>query len=173
MFEAIDNVEVLGEIPKTVTELMDLVLHENRKILLLIDDFQQQFFSSSVMAECYTRLSHHAQIDCCAIIQNAFPSKVSSSTNYFQDIWRNCTCYLVFRTPGDSQYLNNISLKLFGKGKSGYLSDCMQTMSNLLGARAYLYLDLDVEKVSTLQYPVRSLLVKEGNFPSPILFKCP
>lgn len=172
-FNQIPNLEILPEIPNSIEDLTALAVHQGQRYLLLIDDYQNEFFSSPVIAACFTRLSHHSGIDVAAICQNAFPSKVAGGAKYFNDIWRNTNCFFLFRNPSDVQCLNNLSLKIFGKGKASFLADCIQSASQLLGPRAYICVDLDVQKESTVNHSVRTLIVPHENLnlPCPLLFK--
>ena len=102
-------VEFLSEIP-TIEKLTSLPIDEEWRAMVIIDDFMDSSFKSTVIQQLFGRLGTHNYIDSVLLVQFAF-----SKAELFNSIYRCASAIVLFRNPSDRQMVRNINSKMFPK----------------------------------------------------------
>ena len=141
-FNTLNNeVEIIQGLPdeKFLGEL-DPTMHK----LLVLDDQQLNALNSSIIAEIFTKYSHHKNLSVILILQNLF-----HQDKYSRDISLNTHYFILFKNPRD---INQIQLLGRQLGISKHLVDAYTKATK----NPYSYLLIDLSPHSNPEYITRS-----------------
>ena len=141
-----DTVEYIEGLPTQV--FLDEISYESHK-LMVIDDQQMTALNSRLIADLFTKYSHHKNINVILVLQNLF-----HQGKFNRDISLNAHCFILFKNPRDINQIKVLSNQL-GLKKS--------LISSYLDATSvpYSYLLIDLSPMSDSTYMLRSNILPD------------
>ena len=151
------------------TELFEQAEATPGRLLLIIDDFSQEIFSTDLVYALFTRLSSHRAIDTCISLHQGVASK--SPGRWYSLIFQNCNYLVLFRNIANRASIGEISKRIFPYGKND-LQRCLNEATTICGPYAYITVDASLQNELNNRFGVRTNIFEENNLPT-LLFKNP
>ena len=153
----------------TQDELLETAEFTSGRLLLIIDDFSQEVFSTDLVYQLFTRLSSHRQIDTCISVHQGSATK--SPGKWYSLIFQNCNYLVLFRNIANKAAIGEISKRMFPYCKN-FLQRCLTEATTICGPYAYIAVDASLKNPLNNTYGVRANVFEENNLPV-LLFKTP
>ena len=125
------TVEFYPALP-TLEQIYGFVDSEQSRVLLLLDDFNEDLFNSKALAQVFTRLSSHYAVDALCTSHTGF-----SKGRYYGDIYKQANLIVIWRCLSDRLLLVNLSKKMF-PGQSQFICQVFDTIVEQLGPYGYM-----------------------------------
>lgn len=134
--------------------------------LIVLDDLMQELGNSELVANIFTKGSHHLNLSVIYIVQNIF-----HKGSKHRECSLNSHYIILFNNPRDRTQVRTLSSQMYPNQKH-FLSDCLRNAS-LLQDRGYLVLDLRSDtpedfRVRSLVFPGEETVV----YKDPHMSKC-
>ena len=146
--ENIKNIEYHNGLPG-----IDLL--EGGNMILIIDDLMQQAKGSGIVADIFTKYSHHNNITCICLLQNIFPKG-----SEIRNISLNSNYIVLMKNSRDLAQINHLARQMF-PGRANCLTSAYQDATK----EPFSYLMLDFRNTTNENMRVRS-----GIFPDECMY---
>ena len=153
----------------TEEELAEEMAVTDGRILLVIDHFSAEVFSTNLVYQLFTRLSSHADVLTCISLHQGVTSK--SPGKWHGLVFNNSNFFVIFRNLGNEASIGEISKKMFPYGKN-FLYRCLQEATNICGNYAYVFVDANLNNPLNNKFGVRTNLFEENGLPM-LMMKSP
>ena len=145
------DIKFLGEIP-TVDELLSHIEGPDFKVWLIIDDYHHRLFENRDVVDYYIRLSSHSNLDILSTAHSAF-----SNGKFYQLIFRNSNCIILFRTLSDKSTDSLLNKKCF-PGQPSFIREAFDQAIAHCGPHSYLCFQFNVGNILNHHLPVKTRL---------------
>ena len=147
----------------TEEELFEEAEATDGHILLIIDDYSQELFSTDLVYKLFTRLSTHGTgISTCVSLHQNINSKTSGK--WYNLIFNNSNFFVVFRSIANRAAIGELSKKIFPHGKN-FISRALNEATNICGMYAHVFIDASLKNPLNTRFGVRSNLFEENGLP--------
>ena len=154
----------------TEEELFEEAEAANGRILLIVDDFSQELFSTNLAYKLFTRLSSHGTgIDSLVSIHQRMGSK--SSSKWYSLMFDNSNFFVIFPNIANRSATGELSKKIFPYGKN-FIQRCLNEAINICGSYAHVFVDADLRNPLNNKFGVRSNFFEENGLPM-LMMKSP
>ena len=147
----------------TEEELFEEAEVTSGRILLIVDDFSHELFSTNLVYKLFTRLSSHgAGIDTCVSIHQGVTSK--SPGKWQSLIFDNSNFFVIFPIISNRAAIGELSKKIFPYGKN-FLQRCLNEATNICGSYVHIFIDASLKNPLNNKFGVRSNIFEENGLP--------
>ena len=146
----------------TEEELFEEADATSGRILLIVDDFSQEMFSTSLVYRLFTRLSSHNGIDTCISLHQGAASKAFGK--WYTLVQQNSNFLVLFRNIANRAAIGKISQQIFPRSKN-FLQRCLDEVTNICGTYSYIFVDADLKNPLNIKFGVRANIFEENNLP--------
>ena len=153
----------------TEEELFEEAEVTTGRILLIVDDFSQELFSSNIVYQLFTRLSSHSAIDTCVSIHQGAASKTPGK--WYSLIFNNSNFFVIFRNIANRAAIGELSKKIFPYGKN-FIQRCLNEATNICGSYSYIFVDANLKNPLNNKFGVRTNIFEENGLPM-LMMKSP
>ena len=153
----------------TEEELFEESTATNGRLLLIIDDFSLEIFSTDLVYQLFTRLSSHSAIDTCISLHQGATSK--SPGKWYSLISNNSNFLVIFRNIANRASIGELSKRIFPYGKN-FLQRCLNEATNICGSYAYIFVDANLKNPLNNRFGVRTNIFEENGLPM-LMMKSP
>ena len=122
----------------TESELFEQADKTDGNVLLVIDDFSQEIFSSPLTCNLFTKMASHHWIHS----SNSLHMGTSSARpgKWYSLIMQNFNFLVLFQTISNRASVGELSQRIFPYGKN-FLQRCLEESTRLCGDYAYVFVD--------------------------------
>ena len=154
----------------TEEELFEEAEATEGPILLIIDDYSQELFSTDLVYKLFTRLSTHGSgISTCVSIHQNINAKTSGK--WYNLIFGSSNFFVVFRSLANRAAIGELSKKVFPHGKN-FIQRALNEATNICGMYPHVFIDASLKNPLNNRFGVRSNLFEENGLPM-LMMKSP
>ena len=153
----------------TESELFEQADATDGNVLLVIDDFSQEIFSSPLTYNLFTKMASHHRIHSCTSLHMGTSS--AKPGKWYSLIMQNYNFLVLFRTISNRASIGELSRRIFPYGKN-FLQRCLEESTRLCGDYAYVFVDAKLTNPLNKRWGVRTNLFEEHGLPM-LMFKSP
>ena len=122
----------------TENELFEQADATDGQLLLIIDDFSQEIFSSPITYSLFTKMSSHNRIHSCISLRMGTSS--AKPGKWHSLVMQNYNFLVIFGNIANRAAIGEMSQRIFPYSKN-FLQRCLEEATRIMGDYAYIFVD--------------------------------